>query len=335
MNTELAATSDLVQRDKPWLAWLSKFGLLPYLLIAAVAFFALVEPKFLRTYNIINVLRNASYLSIIAGGQMLVLIIGGFDLSVGAVVALTSVVIALTMAALTEILPNQVLLVILIGCLAGLASGAAVGLVNGLCVALLKVSPFMVTLGTMSIAFGLALYVTTGVPVYGMPDAFTRGFGPARWFDIPVPVFIAVALIAVIWWIMTWTKAGRYIYAIGGNAKAARVSGINTVFYLCLAYTLCAALASVTGILLTARIGSGEATLGGSLMLESIAAAVIGGVALKGGVGRIELVALGALFLAVLTNGMNIIRVDSKIQTIVLGIAVIATVAVDQLVKRR
>ena len=334
MDAPLAAPTERVDRGKLWLG-LTKFGLLPILLIAAVAFFAIFEPKFLRSYNIINIFRNASYLSIIAGGQMLVLIIGGFDLSVGAVVALTSVVIALSMGALTEIMPNQVLLVILIGCLAGLASGAAVGLANGLCVSLLKVSPFIVTLGTMSIALGLALYFTTGVPVYGMPDAFTRGFGPLRWFNIPVPVYIALAVIAALWWITNWTRAGRYIYAIGGNEKAARVSGINTIFYLCFAYTLCSLLASITGILLTARIGSGEATLGGTLMLESIAAAVIGGVALKGGIGRIELVALGALFLAVLTNGMNIIRVDSKIQTIVLGIAVIATVAVDQYVKRR
>ena len=307
------------------------FGLLPILLVALFLFFGLYEPKFWRTANLINVLRNSSYLMIIASGQMVVLIVGGFDLSVGAVVALTSVAAALSMAELYATMPDAAYTVIVIGLVIGLAVGSMVGVVNGLTVAILKVNPFMVTLGTMSIAFGIALYTTTGVPVYGMPNEFTREFSRLRWFNLPVSIYLTAGILLVLWWVMNWTKLGRYIYAIGGNIHAARVSGIPTLYYIVVTYTICSFLAAVTGVLLTARVGSGEATLGATLMLESIAAAVIGGVSLRGGVGRIELVTLGALFLALVTNGMNLIRVDSKIQTIVIGVVLIVAVGLDRL----
>ena len=144
-------------------------------------------------------------------------------------------------------------------------------------------------------------------------------------------IYLTVVILAILWFVLRWSKLGQYIYAIGGNIDAARVSGIPTTFYLVVTYTMCAFLAAITGVLLTARVGSGEATLGGPLMLESIAAAVIGGVSLRGGVGRIELVALGALFLALVNNGMNLMRVDSKLQTIVIGVVLILAVALDRL----
>ena len=306
-------------------------GLLPILLLALFLLFGLYEPKFWRAANLINVLRNASYLMIISTGQMMVLIIGGFDLSVGAVVALTSVVVALTMVELYTVWPDSATLVILIGLVVGLLAGSAIGLINGLTVAVLRVNPFMVTLGTMSIAFGTALYFTSGIPVYGMPEEFTREFGRLRWFNFPVPIYLTAGLLVLLWWVMNLTKLGRYIYAIGSNVDAARVSGIPTIVYIVATYTICSFLAAVAGVLLTARVGSGEATLGTTFMLQSIAAAVIGGVSLRGGVGRIELVALAALFLSLVTNGMNLMRVDSKIQTIVVGVVLITAVGLDRL----
>lgn len=306
-------------------------GLLPILLVLLFIFFGLYEPKFWRSANLINVLRNSSYLMIISAGQMVVLIIGGFDLSVGAVVALTSVAAGLVMADLYSLWPDAASLAIVVGLVVGLAVGSAIGVINGITVAVLRVSPFMVTLGTMSIAFGVALYVTRGVSVYGLPDEFTREFGRLRWFNVPVVIYLTVGIIALLWWVMNWTRLGRYIYAIGGNIHASRVSGIPTLAYIVITYAMCSFLAAVTGILLTARIGSGEATLGTTLMLESIAAAVIGGVSLRGGVGRVELVTLGALFLALVTNGMNLLRVDSKIQAIVIGAALIIAVGLDQM----
>lgn len=306
-------------------------GLLPLLMLALFLFLGIVEPKFFSADNLVNVLRNASFLMLVAAGQMMVLIIGGFDLSVGAVVALSSVASAITMSGLFETSPDLPLLAVLVGVAAGLAAGAAIGLLNGLIVAYMKVSPFMVTLGTLSIASGLAFYITAGVPVYGMPDLFTRDFGRLRFAGLPVAIFVTFAALIVIWWIMNWTRFGRYVYAIGGNIHAARVSGVSTVFYIVLTYVSCSFLAAVTGVLLTARVGSGEAALGGSLMLQSIAAAVIGGVSLRGGVGRIEMVAMGALFLAVVTNAMNLLRVDSKLQTMVIGVVIIAAVAAESL----
>lgn len=323
-------TEDRSERLRAIASWLLSRGLLPLLLVVLFVVLGLVESKFLRTFNLINVLRNASFLMLVASGQMLVLIIGGFDLSVGAVIALTSVATALTMSGLLEAYPDAIMLAVCLGVVVGLLTGSLVGVFNGLTVAVLKVSPFMVTLGTLSIASGVALYLTQGVPVYGMPDAFTRDFGRFSLFRLPVVIYVTAFVLIAIWWIMNWTRLGRYIYAIGGNIHAARVSGVSTVFYVVVTYTMCSFLAALTGVLLTARIGSGEATMGASFMLESIAAAVIGGVSLRGGVGRVEMVALGALFLALVTNGMNLMRVDSKLQTIVIGIVIILAVAIDR-----
>lgn len=311
-------------------------GLLPILLVAMIAFMAVVEQKFFGLNNIFNVLRSTSFLAIVAAGQMLVLIVGGFDLSVGAVIALTSTVMAKVMAVLAASMPDQTGLAITVGILAGLGCGVFIGLINGLCVAFLRISPFMVTLGTLSIASGIGLLLTNGIPVYGMPDAFVKDFGRALWLGLPTTVYIALAIIAAVWFIQQHTRLGRYIYAIGGNLQAAIVSGVPATGYLVLTYVMCSVLASVAGILMTARLGSGQATMGGNLMmLQSIAAAVIAGVSLRGGIGRVEMVALGALFLSILTNAMNLLRVDSKMQVVVLGIILVAAVALDEWGKRR
>ena len=311
-------------------------GLLPILLIATIAFMGAVEPRFFLVNNLFNVLRSTSFLAIVAAGQMLVLIVGGFDLSVGAVIALTSVVMAATMAALSGMMPETTGLVIAVGVLAGLGCGVFIGLINGLCVAFLRVSPFMVTLGTLSIAAGLALLLTQGIPVYGMPEVFVKGFGRALWLGLPTTVYIAVAIILLVWFLQTRTTLGRYIYAVGGNFQAAVVSGVPATRNLVIAYVMCSVLAAMAGVLMTARLGSGQATMGGSvMMLQSIAAAVIAGVSLRGGVGRIELVALGALFLSILTNAMNLLRVDSKMQLVVLGFIIVLAVALEEAVRRR
>lgn len=310
-------------------------GLLPLLIVALCVVLGFLEPKFLRIGNLINVLRNASFLMLIACGQMLVLIIGGFDLAVGAVVALASVTTALSMGLLLGVFPESPLLVTLLGAGAGLAAGAAVGLLNGLVVARMKVNPFMVTLGTLSIASGLALYLTQGVPIYGMPDLFTHDFERLRVFNVPVIIYFTAILLAVLWWVMNQTRYGRYVYAIGSNEHAARVSGVRVAFMVVVTYTLCSLLAALTGVLLTARVGSGEATLGSTLMMESIAAAVIGGVSLRGGVGRVEMVALGALFLALISNALNLLRVDSKLQTIVVGVIIILAVGIERFQTRK
>lgn len=311
-------------------------GLLPILLILTIAVMSIVEPKFYGIFNVLNVLRQSSFLAIVACGQMLVLIVGGLDLSVGAVVALTSSVMAKTMQVIGIAMPEAVGLTIFGGIMAGLGCGLGIGLLNGACVAFLRISPFMVTLGTLWIATGIGLLLTNGIPVYGMPDVFINDFGRALWFGIPTTVYVALGIVLLVVLLQRKTVLGRYLYAIGGNMQAATVSGVATTGYIIVAYVLCSVLASVSGILQTARLGSGQATMGGDLlMLESIAAAVIGGASLRGGIGRAEMVALSAVFLSILSNSMNLMRVDSKMQLVILGLILVSAVAIDELGKRR
>ncbi len=311
-------------------------GLLPLLLLIVLALMALFEPNFYAERNIFNVLRNTTDLATVAAGQMLVLIVGGFDLSVGAVMALASTVTSTVMADLYAEGEGSEGVAIFVGVLAGAGSGTAIGLVNGMCVAFLRISPFMVTLGTLSIATGLGLLLTQGIPVYGMPESFVDEFGRGSWLGLPISLYVAVAILIAVWAIQRFTTLGRYIYAIGGNLQAAVVSGVPTKSYLVLTYTICGTLAAVAGVVMTARIGSGQTSIGGNIfMLQSIAAAVIAGVSLRGGIGRVELVALGALFLIILTNAMNLMRVDSRLQPIVIGIIVVAAVALEEFSRRR
>ena len=306
-------------------------GILPILLLLMILFFAVQEPRFYGPANIFNVSRQATYLVIITLGQALVLISGGFDLSVGALVAVTSVVSARWMSNYYAAHPESELTAVLVGALAALVVGLVVGLVNGIGVARLKVSPFIMTLGMASVGSGFALWYTGGSPVSGMPPLFTKQIGTGRFLGVPVPVYFAVAAVVLMYFLMNWTKVGRYVYAIGGNTKAAFLSGISVPVYLAAVYVICSLLTALAGFLLTARVSSGEPNLGASFPLESITAAVVGGVSLRGGEGRILGAVLGALFITILTNGMNLIRIESYIQEIAVGVVLIVAVVVDRL----
>jgi ribose transport system permease protein len=307
-----------------------RLGVLPFLLLIAVVVFALMSDNFLTGRNLMNVVRQSTYLTLVAMGQMFALLTGGFDLSVGTILALTSVVGASAMATAYAAMPDTVGLSILIGVLAGVAAGTAIGVVNGIGVALFNVSPFMMTLGMASVGFGIALYLTGGVPVYGMPIAFGDTFGFGTMLGVSTPVLITLILIVVLVLLVNRTRLGRYFYAVGGNIKAASLSGINTRMTLFLAYVLCGGMAAISGILLTARLDTGEANIGATMPLESIAACVIAGVSLRGGIGRVENVVLGALFIGLIQNGMNLARIESYLQTVVIGVLLILAVVADQ-----
>lgn len=308
-----------------------RLGILPFLLAIAVLVFAMMSENFLTAKNLMNVLRQSVYLTIVSMGQMLALLTGGFDLSVGTTLAVTSVVGALTMAATYAAMPEAAGLAIAIGCLAGIAAGTLIGLCNGIGVAFFGVSPFMMSLGMTSVGFGIALFLTGGVPVYGMPQAFGDIFGFGTWLGVPTPIYVAGLIALLLYVVLYRTPFGRYFYAVGGNAKAAALSGINTRATLFWSYVLCAALAAVAGMLLTARLDTGEANIGSSMPLQSIAACVIAGVSLRGGVGRLESVILGALFIGLVENGMNLARIESYLQTVVLGALLILAVIADQI----
>jgi ribose transport system permease protein len=182
-----------------------------------------------------------------------------------------------------------------------------------------------------SVGFGIALFLTGGVPVYGMPAEFGEVFGFGSLVGIPIPVFFAGLLVIIMYLFINRTRQGRYFYAVGGNVKAARLSGIGTRRTLFVTYLLCSLLAGIAGILLTARLDTGEANIGASMPLESIAACVIAGVSLRGGVGRVENVVLGALFIVLVQNGMNLARIESYLQVVVLGALLILAVIADQI----
>jgi ribose transport system permease protein len=302
--------------------------------VLVILFFALQEPRFYGTANITNVFRQSTYLIIVTLGQALVLISGGFDLSVGALIAVTSVVSARWMSNYYAGNPESELTAVLVGVAAGLFVGLVVGLVNGIGVARFNVSPFIMTLGMASVGSGFALYYTGGSPVSGMPPLFTKQIGTGRVFEIPVPIFFAIAAILIVIFLVNATAWGRYLYAIGGNTKAAFLSGINVPLYTASVYVMCSLLTALAGILLTARVSSGEPNLGATFALESITAAVVGGVSLRGGEGRIFGAVLGALFITILTNGMNLIRIESYIQEIAIGIILIVAVIIDRLQDR-
>lgn len=305
-----------------------RLGVLPFLLVGAIAVFATLSDQFLTAQNMLNLLRQSVYLVLVSLGQMLALITGGFDLAVGTIIALTSVVSAMTMVALPDLSPFWA---IAIGCSAGIGAALVVGIINGVGIAYAGVSPFIMTLGVQSIGFGLALYLTGGVPVSGLPSQLSETLGFGTMLGIPIPVLISALIALALYLVMTRTAVGTYLMAVGGNAKAAQLSGINARQMLLLAYLVCALTAAIAGLLLTARVESGEANLGGTVALESIAACVIAGVSLRGGIGRVENVALGAIFICLVQNGMNLANVGSYMQMVVLGVLLIVAVVADSL----
>jgi len=307
-----------------------KVGVLPFFLVAALVVFSLISGNFISVQNITNVARQSVYLILVSLGQMIVLITGGFDLAVGTAIALTSVVSAMVMVGLAATMPEFVWLAIILGCLSGLGAALVIGCINGIGIAQFGVSPFIMTLGVQSVFAGLALFLTGGVPISRLPEEFGNVFGFGRVMGMPVPVIIAMAAIVAIWLVMNRTKLGAHIYAVGGNTKAAHLSGVDTKRILFVAYVICALFSSLAGLLLTARVESGETNLGGTVALESIAACVIAGVSLRGGIGRVESIVLGAFFIVLVQNGMNLAQIGSYLQMVLLGSLLILAVILDQ-----
>jgi ribose transport system permease protein len=307
-----------------------RVGVLPFFLMAALFIFSIASANFLTGHNLINVARQSVYLVLVSLGQMIVLLTGGFDLAVGMTIAMTSVLTALAMVSFANVFPDAVWLSILFACLGAVLAATVIGLINGVGVAVFGVSPFIMTLGIQSVGAGVALYLTGGVPISNLPDSFGNIFGFGEILDIPVPIFIAVLAIILTVVLLYRMRLGRYLYAVGGNIKAANLSGIGTKRVVILAYIMSAAFASIAGILLTARVQSGDSNLGGSITLESIAACVIGGVSLHGGIARVENVVLGAFFIVLVENGMDLMQVGSFMQMILVGGLLILAVIVDQ-----
>ena len=305
-----------------------KAGVLPWFLGVALITFSFASDNFLTTQNILGVARHSSDLILVAMAQMVVMLTGGLDFSVGVILAMTSVVASMTMVALWTGYGSG-WEAIFIGCLAGLFVGAFIGLVNGLGVAFLRVPPFIMTLGMSSIIFGLALTITGGIPIYGMPESFTNIFGYGTFLGISLTIWITLIFIILVYIFINRTKMGRYFYAIGGNIRAAELSGINVRVYIVSAYVFSAVVTSFAALLITARLETGEPNIGASYPLLSIAACAIGGVSLLGGVGKVQNVVLGAFFIILIQNGMNLMRVGSYLQMVVIGVLLIVAISAE------
>ena len=305
-----------------------KAGVLPWFLGVALITFSFASDNFLTTQNLLAVARHSTDLILVAMAQMIIMITAGLDFSVGVILAMTSVVASMTMVALWSGYGSG-WEAIFIGCLAGLLVGACIGLVNGLGVAFLRVPPFIMTLGMSSIIFGLALTITGGIPIYGVPESFANIFGYGTFLGISITIWVTIFIIILVYIFLNMTKMGRYFYAIGGNIRAAELSGINIRVHIVSAYVFSAIITSVAALLITARLETGEPNIGASYPLLSIAACAIGGVSLLGGVGKVENVVLGAFFIILIQNGMNLMRVGSYLQMVVIGALLIVAISAE------
>lgn len=307
-----------------WREVLARFGLV-MALVALVVILSLLSDRFLTSSNVINVLRQISINAIIAFGMTVVIIGRGIDLSVGSLLALTGVVGAsLAVAGL----PAGVAIA------GALALGTFMGVFNGVFVAYAGIAPFIVTLAGLTIFRGMALAITDGRPVSGLPPAFmTIGYG--SFLGLPVPIWIMLGFLLLTHVILRYTALGRAIYAIGGNEEAARLSGIPVRRTILFTFAYSGLAASLAAMVLTGRLNSAQPSAGVMFELDAIAAVVVGGTSLFGGRGGVFGTLVGALIIGVINNGMNLLNVPSFYQQIVKGGVILAALLIERLVASR
>lgn len=300
--------------------WPANLGL-PIALAVLIVALSLARPNFLNLANLVNLVRQISINGILAVGVTYVLLTGGVDLSLGSVVALAGV------AAACFAHPGEYSVVVPVA--VGVLAGAACGAVNGLVVAWGGVASFIVTLGMMTAARGLALLVSGGRPVSRLAPEFTHiGSGNIAGVPEPILIFFLVALLSRL--LLHHMRLGRYIYAVGGNENAALASGVRVRSVKLSAYTICGALAGLAGVVLASRITTGQPNAGVGYELDAIAAVVIGGTSLNGGVGGVGGTILGALLMGIINNGLDLLNVSSYYQQVVKGLIIVGAVWLDR-----
>lgn len=299
--------------------YFQEFILLVVLLVLGTIF-SLLTDTFLTIPNILNVLLQISIIAILGFGVTIIIISAGIDLSLGSVMALVGMG---TAAILTSSTPS-----IFLAILGGLLIGGIVGFMNGITVAYIHLPAFIATLAMMSIARGVALVVTNAIPIYNLPESFLF-LGSGFLWGIPTPIYVMIGLYFILDFILRKTKFGRYIYAIGGNEEATRLSGINIKRYKLLVYVVGGICTGVAGILFTARLGSGQPTAGVGYELDAITAAILGGTNLFGGSGNLIGTLIGAFVMGVINNGQALLNISSYVQNIVRGIIVILAVGIS------
>jgi ribose/xylose/arabinose/galactoside ABC-type transport system permease subunit len=310
-------------RKDSWKAVLvSQYFVIILILLSLGIVMSFLSPVFLTSRNLLNVLLQTSINITVAVGVTMVILTGGIDLGVGSVVALTGVTLG-TMLKANLPIPVAFLIAVLVG--------ALTGIINGLLVSKGRVPAFVATLGMMSAARGLSLIITGGQSIYVFPRSFLNFFGIGYLWFIPMPVVIAAVVVIIAQYILSQTRFGRYVYAIGGNPEAARLAGVKVTLMLIMTYVIAGVTYAIGGTILTARLNSAQPIAGVGYELDAIAAAVIGGTSLSGGVGTVWGTVLGALIMGVLRNGLNLMNISSYIQQVLIGTVIVGAVLVDRM----
>lgn len=326
MNPTLAATHLKVPMTKPSLSPEQQAVLMRLLVLGLIGLaLSFASPAFLGGANLLNVLRQASLMFLLASGLTLVILCGGLDLSIGANVALSACLAATTMKATGSVL---------LGCAVGAGCGLFVGLLNGLMVTLLRIPPFIATYGMLWILHGATYWYMNGETVHGFPPAF-RMLGSGYWLGVPVPVYLmGLALVAgtIATQFTTW---GQEVYATGANAEAAALSGVPVSLHRITVYAASGLMAGLAALVYLARLNSAEGDMGEALTLQAIAAVLIGGTSLFGGTGTLVGTLIGALILTLVLNGMNLLSVSANWQPLITGVIVILSVLSDALTRKR
>ena len=323
LATDIAAKQPAKTKSKPSLVkrfWRWEASGILVALAALVIVLSFATDNFLSPYNAVVVSRQAAFVGLVALGQTLVLLVGGIDLSVGAAAGLSAIVGALMLTA-AGINPYLIIPLTML-------FGASLGLINGVFVAGLRLNPFIVTLATWEIFAGMTLVITKGYPIRPLGDQFTY-FGKGDLFGIPFPVVIFVLVGIFLIWLLTQTRFGRNVFAVGGNREAAILAGIHVKRVEMIAYALAGMFAALAGILYASRMDAGQPSVGEGWLMGAITAAILGGTSLRGGQGSITGTMLGALLLAVLANGTVLLNVSGFWQRVIVGFVVLLAVLVD------
>ncbi|WP_206428632.1 ABC transporter permease [Mycolicibacterium stellerae] len=290
-------------------------------LVALVIAMSLLSPVFLTPNNLVNILVQISYIGIMAAGATLVIILGGIDLSVSSTLGLSFMMVA--------VLHAKVGLPFWLAIVAGLALGTLIGLINGVMIAYGNIQPFIATLATMFASTGLALYVTNGTPILGFPQWF-QAIAHTRILGIALQVYLMILVFAIAALWLRLRPDGRSLYAIGGNVEVARLSGIRVRRIQLRVYAIAGFLAALAGLVVGARLNAAQPTAGNSTdLLNVIAAVVIGGASLSGGIGRMSATFVGLLIIGVVNNGLTLLNVSPNLQPVVIGAVIIVAVLAD------
>lgn len=300
--------------------------LLPFFtLILLFVLLAVASPHFLTNTNLSSVVRQTAVINIMALGMTLIIISGGIDLSVGAILAMSGLLGCMAMEAGQPII---------VGVLVGILTGSAWGLVNGFLTTALRINPFIVTLGTLGIIRGVTLIISNGLPVHQLPKEFSF-LGEGNVLGVPFVLWLLVACAVIVHVILEHTRLGRYAFAIGSNVDAAFYAGIPVAFHTTAVYGIGGMLTGLAGMIEASRLMTGQPTAGQGYELQAIAAVVIGGGSLRGGEGSVMGTLVGAFIMGLLANGSDLLGISPYLQQAIIGAVIILAVTFDELRKRK